>query len=261
MKKLWITYSWKDNEESDVTFLAQELQKTGIDVKLDRWVLNSGSRLWEQIDSQITSSDNSDAWAIYATQNSLGSEACKEEISYALQRALESRGSNFPLIGVFPGPVESTLIPSVIKSRLYVSLSDPDWKERICAAVERRSLDLTHFEIHPYHFHLHKKADGKFAIEVRPRAGVWAPFFAAIPVSEKEKVNMHILRGPKGTPPMGGILTNSGEGLDEKTGAWWIVFAGDEATTTQSYFCICDSLPSQFAFGVNNGQPQYIVQL
>lgn len=261
MKKLWITYSWKDNEENDVTFLAQQLQKTGIEVKLDRWVLNSGSRLWEQIDSQISSDEHSDAWAIFATQNSLGSQPCKEEIAYALQRALDIRGANFPLIGIFPGPIESSLIPAAIKTRLYVSLSDEDWKERVSAAVEGRPLDIKHLEVEPYQIRVHSKSDGKYAIEVRPRAGVWAPFFAAIPESEKEKVNMHILRGPKGNPPMGGVLTNSGEGLDEGSKQWWIVFAGDEATTTMSYFCICDALPSQIAFGVNAGNPQYIVQL
>lgn len=225
MRKLWLTYSWKDNEDNDVTFLAQTLQKEGIEVKLDRWVLNSGSRLWEQIDSQISSAEQSDAWAIFATQNSLGSEPCKEEIAYALQRALDVRGTNFPLIGIFPGPVESSLIPTVIKSRLYVSLSDEDWKERVCAAVEGRPLDIRHPEIEPFQVRIHLRPDGKFAIEVRPRAGVWAPFFAAVPISEKDVTNMHILRGPKGSPPMGGILTNSGEGPDERSGKWWIVFA------------------------------------
>lgn len=260
MKKLWITYSWKDNQEKDVEFLAQEIFRSGIEVKLDRWILSAGKRLWEQIDNQISSSENSDAWAIFATQNSLGSEPCKEEVAYALQRALEFRGKEFPLIGIFPGPVENSLIPLAIKTRLHVSLSDPDWLERINAAVTGKSLNVAANVISPYSIQVHNRPDGKYAIEVRPRAGVWAPFFIAVPSFEKERVNPHILRGPKGKPPFGGMLTNSGEGFDP-TNQWWVVFAGDEATTTMSYFCICDHLPTKFAFGVNNDQPQYLLDL
>ncbi len=74
MKTLWITYSWKDNENKEMEFIAQELKRKGIEVKLDRWEIETGKRLWEQIDNYITNPSECDAWAIIATQNSLGSE-------------------------------------------------------------------------------------------------------------------------------------------------------------------------------------------
>ncbi len=40
-------------------------------------------------------------------------------------------------------------------------------------------------------------------------------------------------------------------------GAWWVKSAGDEATPTQSYFVLCEELPSTLVFGVWNGSPQY----
>ena len=66
----------------------QELQREGITVHLDRWKLQAGQRLWEQIEHLIQDPAQSDAWLIVATQSSLGSEPCKEEFYYALDRAL-----------------------------------------------------------------------------------------------------------------------------------------------------------------------------
>jgi hypothetical protein len=39
MTKLWLTYAWKDNEVEQVDFVAQELRKAGLDVRVDRVAL------------------------------------------------------------------------------------------------------------------------------------------------------------------------------------------------------------------------------
>src|SRR3990172_9019253 len=101
MATTWLTYAWEDNKEGDVDFVAQELEQAGVSVKLDRWNLKAGKRLWEQIEHFIQDPQESDAWVLYATANSLGSEACKEEFAYALDRALRSRGQDFPVVGLF----------------------------------------------------------------------------------------------------------------------------------------------------------------
>ena len=150
MKKLWVTYSWEDNTNGDVEYIAQELEKVGISVKLDRWNIKAGKRLWEQIDNFITNPSESDALAIIATQNSLGSEPCKEEVSYALDRALITRGHSFPLIGIFTTDVDKELIPSSIKTRLFVSLKDTDWIERIKSSLEDRTPNIPRPIIEPY---------------------------------------------------------------------------------------------------------------
>jgi TIR domain-containing protein len=258
MKTLWITYSWEDNKNGDVEFIAQELEKVGINVKLDRWNIQAGKRLWEQIDNFITNQEECEAWAIIATQNSLGSEPCKEEVAYALDRALNSRGQTFPLIGIFTASVDKELIPSAIKTRLYVSLKDTDWIERIKSSLENRAPNIPKPLLEPYTVDFRKTVNGKNVIEIRPRAGTWAPFFCAIPIAEKEKVSPYILRGAKGNIPMAGSLSASGneESTDKN---WWIMFAGDEATPTISYFLFCNDLPSKFYFGVYNSQPQFLV--
>src|SRR3712207_6961483 len=40
----------------------------------------------------------------------------------SLDRALHTRDENFPVIGLFPSPVDKSLIPAGIRTRLYVSL-------------------------------------------------------------------------------------------------------------------------------------------
>ncbi len=188
MSTIWLTYAWDDNTQCDVDFVAQELVRVGVQVKLDRWNIRAGRRLWEQIESFIQEETESDAWLIYATQNSLGSKACKEEFSYALDHAFNRRGNNFPVIALFPGPVDNSLIPAGNRTCLYVSLTDPEWKERVKAAAEDRTPSLAQPQLEPFTIQVHRDraaAGHRFAIEVRPRAGTWSPFFAAVPLPRR----------------------------------------------------------------------------
>src|SRR5512146_1776311 len=83
MPTIWITYVWEDNTQCDVDFVAQELVRVGVHVKLYCWNIRTGRRLWEQVERFIREETESDAWLMYVTQNSLGSEACREDFSYA----------------------------------------------------------------------------------------------------------------------------------------------------------------------------------
>jgi hypothetical protein len=254
MATIWITYAWADNKDGDVDFIAQELERAGLKVKLDRWNLTAGKRLWEQIETFIQSTDQSDAWLMVATHNSLSSEPCKEEFAYALNRALGARGHAFPVIGLFPGPADDSLIPAAIKTRLYVSITDPDWKERIVAAAEGRTHAATRVAVDPFYLKVHAglPGDRPFAIEVRPRAGVWAPFIAGILNGEKEAVDPFRIRGPRDHPTNTGMMTNAGEGTTPD-GRHWLMVANDECTPTQSYYVWCRKLPSLLIFGQNGG--------
>ncbi len=263
MATIWITYAWADNKNDDVDFVAQELINAGLTVKLDRWNIGAGKRLWEQIDNFIQNSAECDGWILYATPNSLGSEPCKEEFAYALDRALRTRGETFPVIGLFPKSIDTELIPSAIRTRLYVSLTDPDWKERIKSAAEHRVPSINRPLIEPYLIRIHKIpiSDGlHYQIEVRPRAGAWSPFVAGIPLNEKDNVNPKIVHGPSGKVFDGNfILFNCSERISTD-GEWYVMTAGNEATPTQSYFISCRNLPSKLIFGVEKGQPQYLIE-
>lgn len=260
MNSVWITYAWDDNKDGDVDFTAQELIRAGLDVKLDRWNLSAGKRLWEQIEQFIQAPSLSDGWLLYATQASLGSEKCKEEFAYALDRALDKRGGDFPIIALFPASVDKELISAGIKTRLFVSLTDPDWKERIISAIERRSPIITKPQVEPYALTIHKSGD-QYVIEVRPRAGTWSPFMVGIPIDEKDRVSPRLHHGAANRPPTGVIMTTlhgSVEGTSSD-GRLWLKSVADEATPTQSYYIFCKNLPSFLIFGVDRGQPQYKV--
>lgn len=257
MTTLWITYAWADNAHSDIDFVAQELQSAGLGVKLDRWTIGAGRRLWEQIETFIQSPTESDAWMIYATPNSLGSEPCREELAYALDRALGSRTETFPVIALFPNSVDSSVLPAALRTRLCVSLGDPQWKERIKAAADGRAPSIALAAIQPFYLARHQAPDGRHVVEVRPRAGVWAPFIAAVPAAEQPIVGLDMLHGPTGRVPTGGVLFSSGE---ETQAEWHLRFASNEATPTSSYFIFFRKLPSKLLFGVDKGV-QYTVTL
>lgn len=261
MRTLWITYAWSDNASGDVDFFAQELETAGLTVKLDRWNLAVGRRLWEQIANFITDPNESDAWLLIATQASLESEPCKEEFAYALGRSLDSRGERFPVIALFLGSVDEGLIPPAIRTRLFVSAEDPDWKERIVAAVEGRAPANGRDRVLPFDLTIHRNQPGKkpIAIEVRPRAGTWAPFVAGVRLREKDDVDPSIMVGARGVPTGTGMLVNTGSGESED-GKLWVMVAGNQATPSQSYYVWCRQLPSSLMFGVNGGH-QYHVSL
>jgi hypothetical protein len=257
---IWVTYAWDDNKHGDVDFIAQELERVGLTVKLDRWNISAGKRLWEQIAQFVEQPSESDAWLLIATVNSLASQPCKEEFAYALDRALGKRGDNFPVLALFPGSVDADLIPAAVRTRLYVSLTDRDWKERIKAAAEGRPHQSSRDIVEPYFLKVHLGQAGQkaFAIELRPRAGVWAPFVAGIPMAEKDTVDPSIMIGPADVPTAGGMLVNTGsEPSTDHT--WWMMVAGNQATPTQSYYVWCKKLPSRLLFGVNGKAPQYVV--
>jgi hypothetical protein len=260
MSKIWITYSWDDNMSGDVDFIAQELAQLA-DIKLDRWNISPGRRLWEQIDHFISSPEQSDAWVLIATNNSLSSKACKEEYALALDRAINQRGNDYPVIALFLSACDYDLIPGGIRTRLYVSITEPYWKEKIIAAAEGRPPEVQRPYVPPYYYCIHKDQPGTYSIviEVRPRAGVWAPFVAAIPLCEKDKVKPKIMIGPKDLPTMNGALFNTSDYIwtNEDDSAFWCKTASNQATPTESYYIWCQTLPSRLFFGAMHGQNLY----
>jgi hypothetical protein len=255
MPSLWITYAWTDNEDHDVDFLAQELGRAGLTVKLDRWNLPTGQRLWGHIADFISNPAQSDAWAIYATQRSLGSEACREELAYALDRALSFRSDVYPVIALFPGPVETSLLPASLRVRLCASTTDPGWKERIVAAVEHRAPAIDQQQVLPFVARAHPAPPPfKHVFEVRPRAGVWDPFIFAIPAEEKDRIGMTIRPGPpRRVPSLAGIVMERGDGITPD-GKWYFCLGYEPATPTHSYYAFVREMPSVFGFG-QEGMP------
>ncbi len=94
--KIWLTYAWADNAQGDFSYLVQELDSIGVQAAYDKIAIIPGQRLWDQIASRITK-DPIEGWGYLLTPNSLASEACREELAYALDRALSSKEERFSI--------------------------------------------------------------------------------------------------------------------------------------------------------------------
>lgn len=251
MSRLWITYAWKDNESHDIDYIAQELKKHGVDVRLDRWALVPGQRLWEQIDRYITDEQESDAWMIYATPASLGSEPCREEIAYALDRALSKRGAGFPILALFAGSANLEFFPSALKTRLCVDLENNAWAEQVVAGCNRQSPPSNPIPVEPYVIRKHDVTGGVW-MEFRPRAGVWANFAVSVPIEEAGKLIVVTTSTP-GAPPQPTALQ-----LYESTGR--MEFPGNQVIEVQTKECRgSNASPAVSGFAFFNAPPSQII--
>jgi hypothetical protein len=256
--KLWLSYAWLDNDSGDVDFVCQELERGGVMVNIDRWTLGAGRHLWEQIGEFITNPEVCDAWALYATQTSISRRACREELAYALDRALKTRGGDFPLIGITPSLADVHIFPAAIRTRLCVSLEDLHWAERVKAAAEDRCPNIARHEIAPYAIKLFR-TESRFVIEIRPRTGTWARFFVGVPATERESADPGFVYGPSGSLPLSSSMHELSSKLSDD-GQWWLLRAENLASPTMSYFLFCRTWPTRIFFGSERGQ-KHIVEI
>lgn len=249
---LWITYAWSDNAEGDFDFLVQELSRSEISAKYDKIALVAGRKLWAQIADRI-SSDPLSGWAYLVTPNSLASAACQEELAYALQRALETKGEEFPLIGLLHG-VSVRDVPLVLRVRLCVNLANPDWIEEIRAALSRAAPRRSIPEQNALVVKIHRGYLGqtnRLAIEIRPRFGELRYWRWAFPSSGPQPIEWGT--GPANGGGIGGAKREviEGEFSDISGTPMKFVGAGDPITPSASAYAVFDrEIPQKCFFGV-----------
>jgi len=248
--RIWLTYAWADDKEGDFSYLVHELRDVGVEAKYDKIVLIPGRDLWEQIGDRISFGELN-GWGYLVTQYSLESESCREELSYALARALKTKGRSFPLIGLLHG-VRFDDLPPALRVRLCVSLADPNWKEQVLAGLEGR---------HPYiaperqseqiwSVHMNYQGNPKLkAIEVRPRFGEIAYWRFVLPKDFEVKQWGH---GPAGGGSISGIQTEVVDGGVSLAAGEDVVWfgAGNKLTPgTSAYIVFEGALPPFVGFG------------
>jgi hypothetical protein len=131
--KLWVTYAFDNVKGGNFDFLVQELKNSGVDVTFDKVALVPGRPLWEQIADRIAD-PNLNGWAILLTKESLQSEACKEQLAYALDRTLNTKGRSFPLLGLIHR-VTIQELPTALRVRSLVDLRDPQWTKHVLSGL------------------------------------------------------------------------------------------------------------------------------
>lgn len=249
---VWITYAWSDNDEGDFDFLVQALAKARIAAKYDKIALIPGRRLWAQIADRI-SSDALSGWAYLLTPNSITSTACQEEFSYALQRALETKGEEFPLIGLLHG-VSMRDVPVALRVRLCINLANPDWIEEVRAAVAGTVPKRSPPEQQSFVVKIHKNYSGqrgRIAIEIRPRFGELRYWRMAFPSTGPQPIAWG--SGPANGGGIGGVQREVIEGECDNLGGirMKVVGAGDAISASASAYAVFEpELPEKCFFGI-----------
>jgi len=258
--RLWITYSWADDDEGDFAYLVQELRGVGINATYDKVALVPGRDLWAQIGDQITTGQ-SDGWAYLLTPRSLASEPCREELAYALGRALSTKGRGFPLIGLLHG-VRIADVPPALRVRLCVSLATPNWREEVLAGLEGRPPRVVPGTQSQYVWTCHDQFNGDkdlVAIEVRPRFGQVMYWRFAVPVGAAIE---HWGFGPAGGGGISGVSSMHVEGLTGRVRETDVtVFGAGDALSpgVSAYVIVRRPLPSFVFFGTSRepfGMPE-----
>jgi len=244
--KLWITYAWKDNAGGNFDFLIQELEKAGIDTTFDKVALVPGRRLWEQIAARIED-PTLDGWAILLTRQSLQSEPCREELAYALDRALNTKSAGFPLIGLMD-QIGSDEVPGALKVRVMIDLRDPRWPQLVLAGLKKVAPEKALPQVTRYNWEFKDNFRGPhtLAIMIRPRFGelrFWRFIFP-----ENAKV-LEWGIGPPRNPVMTSVI--NGRLRDNRFGEV-VTYVGAGDAITPGYGCYIifeEPFPKTVGFG------------
>jgi hypothetical protein len=265
---LWVTYAWVDNEEGNFDYLIQELNGFGISTSYDRVAIVPGQRLWTQIAEHIAD-PNTSGWAYLITPNSLASQPCLEELSYAINRMLTTKGGLFPLIGLVTPGVSFDDVPIALKVRLCVMLNSPNWKQQVRAAIDRRPPVLLN---NPQTRFIYNIIDGFTGvssittIEIRPRFNEVHNCRIAVP---NDCNILNFGAGPAGTGSINGVQISTMNGLVGQLNGQEVKvvgFGGPITPGTSAYIILEGIRPRFVAFGSSNesfGNPteMEIVQL
>jgi len=251
MKKLWITYAWKDNEDKDIDFIVKALDETDIELKFDKRNLIPGQRLWQQIGGHITDPNECESWGIVLTKNSVQSEGCIEELSYALDRALSTKGDVFPIFALLH-EISYRELPPALKIRLCIALENNDWVKQVISAVNKTAPGFTpDKDLSNSILTEHKTNDG-FCLEIKPRFDRISPFSVVVDYNEKKSKNVtNCMPGPAGMIPSGGMMTmwhDQESTLTDGTHCW-IWQGNNEANSTSSYYLFYKKCPKRIWFG------------
>ena len=251
MKKLWLTYAWKDNEDRNIDFIIKELDKTNIAVKFDRRNLIPGQRLWQQIGNHITNPMECESWGIILTKNSIENESCIEELSYALERTLKTKGATFPIFALLH-EISPKELPPALSIRLCIILENNNWVDQVIAAVNKTSpgfspeKDLSNFIFHEH------KIDNRYCLEIKPRFDRINPHAIVVDYHEKESGNVtNGSFGPSGIIPNGHVAferINSETRITDGTHCW-VWGANNEINSTNSIFLFYKKKPKRIWFG------------
>jgi len=134
--KVFISYSWTSDEYADwVRTLAEKLRTNGVDVILDRWRLRPGQDKYVFMEQMVTDPDIKKVLILcdkrYAERADRREGGVGTE-STIISQEVYNQVAQEKFIPVITerGPNGGIYLPTFIKSRIYIDLSDPNLFER-----------------------------------------------------------------------------------------------------------------------------------
>ncbi|MDP2872600.1 MAG: hypothetical protein Q8P31_08700 [Bacillota bacterium] len=264
MADVWLSYDKEDNRSGSVTFIAAELERAGLSPRLDARDLRGPESLWSQAGAYLSNVRSVSAWCLYLTEQSISDSRVAGQLVTTLFQAARRRPRDLVTASLFPGSFDPALIPSGLRTRATVLLAEQYWAERLRAAVEGRQPEIPPPGLAPYALAIHqwgRDRASQQAIEIRPRAGSWGPFVAAIPAAETDQVQPQLRYGPRGQAAVGVAAVDPGAAGGEQNGEWYEMRAAAPADRYNSYFLHHAHAPSVLRFGAEGGYTQYTVRL
>jgi hypothetical protein len=127
--RLWISYPWINREERDFAYLVAQLREARIDATYDSLQLSPDRGLQERAVQRLLSVGY-DGWLYILTHECFTRKTCTEELTATIRKATQHMGPDFPIGGLLHG-IDIQYVPSMLRERPCISLTNPDWKKQL----------------------------------------------------------------------------------------------------------------------------------
>jgi hypothetical protein len=250
---LWITYAWTQREEADFSYLVSQLKEAGIQATYDAVEILPELHLDEWAERR-TASLEIDGWAYILTSMSTTRRHCADELIGALERIIQRRGTDFPLIGLLHGVAMQSL-PPALKVRPCYYLTDSGWKQQVAAALKNRAKRESTREETRFLWAVHPCYGGDpemTAIEVGPRMESIPYWRFAVPKSAPMiKWGQGSRGGGEISPIKFSVVRGSGRMGNYDVN--WFGAANAVSVTESAYAVFAGRLPEFVCFGPAKG--------
>ncbi len=251
-RQVWVSYLWTTGEERDLKFLFSPLNGLDIDTKYESVRLIPETRLWQRVLQSLTNMEF-DGWLYVLTHQIATRGACAEELLEAIDKALQDKGTDFPMIGLLYG-VSAQQVPLGLRMRPCLSVGDPDWKHRLAQSLLPRVPTLPKTLVREsarFTWKIHPCYGGESevtAIEVSPKLESIPYWRFAIPrTARPARWGVGSAGGQEISPVKFAVAKGSGRfGSSE---VLWFGAANGVSTSESAYITFCGPLPEFICFG------------
>jgi len=250
--RLWISYPWISREERDFGYLVSQLKDAHIEATYDSLQLLPDRHLWERAVQRLLSV-GMDGWLYILTHQCFTRRACTDELTAAINRAVQHMGPGFPMVGLLYD-IASQQVPPMLRVRPCISLADPNWKQQIADVLKchtpmtpggiMKGEPLFSWRVHPNY----SGNPSLTAVEVRSKEDSIQYWRFAIPKSARAVAWGQGSSGGREISPIR-FSEATGSARYANHEVTWFGAANIISRTESAYAVFCGPLPDFICFG------------